>query len=216
MRYPFNRLIVGFLPNEKNKPVRLDTQGLISLKMIIHTAIKMLLLGALMSCTQPADSHLNIIKQQIVNDYNEMESAIRDSLEKQDNKNHLGNVIQAFIERRPAIRSKGGCTVAVLDPNMRFIAGRYLGTQDAEIKIIDTALKNYQYLKESFKGLEKGRMTQNILYYKNDKIYVVAKAVQQGQALLGYLFFAYNEERVNKDWKISDEQFMKIDFRRFT
>ena len=54
-------------------------------------------------------------------------------------------------------------------------------------------------------------MTQNILYYSNDKIYVVAGAVIQDQVLLGYLFLAYSEARFKKDWDISDEQFLKID-----
>ena len=83
---------------------------------------------------------------------------------------------------------------------------------DTEITIVDAALKKYQYLKESFEGLEKGRMAQNILYYKKDKIYVFAKAVKQEQAILGYLFFAYHEERFKKDWGISDEQFLDLDF----
>ena len=180
--------------------------------MIASIVIRIFVIGVLISCTQPADSHLHKLKQQILYDYNEMESAIRDPLQKPYDKGLLGNAMQAFFEKRSAAGSKGGCTVAVLDPNMRYIAGRHLGAQDNEIKTIDLALNNYQYLKESFKGLEKGRMTQNILYFKNNKIYVVARAVKQEQAILGYLFFAYDEERVNKDWKISDEQFLKIDF----
>jgi hypothetical protein len=187
-------------------------QGPNFLKSIAHTVVKIVIIGVLISCAQPADSHLNTLKQQIIQDYNEMESAIRDSLQNQNGKSLLGNVIQVFFERRSNAGSKGGCTVAVLDPNMRYIAGRHLGTQDNEIKTIELTLKNYQYLKESFEGLEKGRMTQNILYFNNNKIYVVAKAVKPEQALLGYLFFAYDEERFNKDWKISDEQFLKIDF----
>ena len=189
-----------------------DIQGLNILKMIASAVLNIFVIGMLISCTQPTDSHLNALKQQILNDYNEMESAIRDSLQNQNGKSLLGNVMQAFFERRAAAGLKGGCTVAVLDPNMRYIAGRHLGTRDNEIKTIDLTLKNYQYLKESFEGLEKGRMTQNILYFNNHKIYVVARAVSQEQKLLGYLFFAYDEERFNKDWKISDEQFLNIDF----
>ena len=194
--------------------MQLNTKGLCSLKLIIHIGINVLILGAIISCAQPENDQTIILKRQVISDYNEIESAVRDSFAKQHNKSHLGDVIQKFFEQRSAKKSKGGCTIAVLDPHMRFIAGRNLGTQDAEITTVDMALKNYRYLKEHFKGIEKGRMVQNILYYENNKIYVFAKAVKQGQALLGYLFIAYNEERFNKDWKINDEQFLSIDFRK--
>jgi hypothetical protein len=181
-------------------------------EMIIHTVIQILLLGVIISCSQTNDSQLAVLKLQIVKDFNEMESAIRDSLAAQDHKYPTGIAVQKFFEQRSAAGSKGGCTVAVLDPHWRYIAGGSFATQKTEIATVDTALKNFQYLKESFEGLEKGRMVQNILYYRNDKIYVVAKALKQGHLLFGYLFFAYHEDRFKKDWEISEEQFLNIDF----
>jgi hypothetical protein len=180
--------------------------------MIIYTFIKILFLGVLISCSQTDDSQLATLKHQLVKDFNAAESVIRDSLTVQDNKYTAGIAIQKFFEQRSSAGSKGGCTLAVLDPHWRYIAGGDFGVKKPETPATDTALKNFQYLKESFEGLEKGRMVQNILYYRNDKIYVLAKAVKQGHQVLGYLFLAYHEDRFKKDWQISDEQFLSIDF----
>lgn len=180
--------------------------------MTVRILIGIILVGTLMACSRAEDPQVAVIKNRLVNDFYEAESLVRDSLAGREDNHSPGEAMEKFFKRRAARGSEGGCTVALLGPDMRYLAGRYLGTQGTEIKIVDSALKDYKYLRESFEGLEKGEMAQSILFYRKDKLYVVAQAVKEGQTVLGYLFFAYHEQRFKKDWDISDDQFLSIDF----
>ena len=161
--------------------------------------------------TSLSDDAINF-KNQTLKDLLALEAVVRPGLSQNHTAQFIDNAIKAFFNTIIDRKKHGGCTVAVLDKDMQLITGRVLQESSSQGDGIDPALRDYNYLKSEFKGIELNQIVQTILYYRQNRIYVVSKSVNKDVEIVGFIFVAYHADGFEKQWGISAEEFMKIDF----
>jgi hypothetical protein len=150
-------------------------------------------------------------RKQVVGDLGRLSLLLAPALQNTDARTAADGSIAEFFQS-VSTTGRSGCIVAVLDPNMHYIAGRILNPDEPAGEVLDVELSEYEYLKSAFKGLERGQIVQNTLHYRQQKIYVIAAPVRNSVRTLGFVFIAFPSECFKTAWPMSEEEFKRIDF----
>jgi hypothetical protein len=165
------------------------------------------------ACTpeKPLSESARKFRAQVVDDLSRLTESLEPALQKPDVGAAADHSIAEFF-RTVSSAGHSGCIVAVLDTDMHYLAGRSLNPGEPGGVALDVELSNYEYLKSAFKGLEQGRIVHSTLHFRQEKIYVVAAPIRNSVRILGFVFLAFPADRFESMWRISGDEFHRLDF----
>jgi hypothetical protein len=184
------------------------------MKIRAHPALFILgLICLVLACSQekPFSQGARKFRTQVSADLTRLTELLKPALQGPDTREAADASIAEFFQT-VSTAGRSGCIVAVLDTEMHYIAGRSLDPGQPSGVSLEVELSNYEYLKSAFKGLEQGRIVQNTLHFRQQKIYVVSAPVLNSVRTLGFVFIAFPAERFESMWAISEEEFRRLDF----
>ncbi len=97
--------------------------------------------------------------------------------------------------------------IGVLDKNGVIVAGRYVGGIFKE-----EDFSKYQFVKKAFK---KKKIVQERLYFQDhSELLMICVPLIQQKKVIGAVLLGFNPMQVKKDYDLSTEQFLTLDFNK--
>ena len=165
-------------------------------------------------CTSdpPLSQSAKTFRQKTLEDFGRLTLKLSPILERDSQFGAAGDVIEDFL-RDQYVKGRHVLSLGVLDPSGEYRVG-YRLNDTAPGSIEKSGYKDMSFA--SFKGVDQvvssRKIVQMPLYFKEQNVLVVGAPLVKEDKLLGIMCLSFEKERFEKEWKISEQEFLKIDF----
>ncbi len=184
-------------------------------KKCFQALITLLSLSVLLSaCTsnEPLRSEVQAFREQMLSDFNRLQSRLIPALEKDEPVTAAGEAIEKFLkELKDNDRKIFG--IGLLDTKGEYLTG-FVVEDITTGKLIKDKYKdmNFHSFKVVGQIVNSRKIMQEQLFLQDARILAIGFPVVNKDELLGILCFTFKSHELGQKWSISEEEFLQIDF----
>ena len=153
-----------------------------------------------------------IFRQKTLEDFERLTLKLSTVLEKDSQFGAAGDVIEDYLLDQ-YVNGRYVLGLGVLDPSGDYRVG-YRLNDTAPGSIEKSGYEDMSFA--SFKGVDQvvssRQIVQMPLYFQEQKVLVVGAPLVREDRLLGIMCLSFDAEKFEKEWGISEQEFLKIDF----
>ena len=165
-------------------------------------------------CTSdpPLSQSAMTFRQKTLEDFECLTLKLSPILERDGEFEAAGEVIEEYLLDQHA-NGRHVLSLGILDSSGEYRVG-YRLNDTSPGSVEKSGYKDMSFA--SFKGVDQvvssRKIVQMPLYFKEQNVLVVGAPLVKEDKLLGIMCLSFEKERFEKEWKISEQEFLKIDF----
>ena len=165
-------------------------------------------------CTSdpPLSQSAMIFRQKTLEDFERLTLKLSSVMQRDSQFRAAGEVIEDYLLDQ-YVNGRHVLGLSVLDPSGDYRVG-YRLNDTAPGSIEKSGYEDMNFA--SFKGVDQVVSSRQIfqmpLYFQEQKVLVVGAPLVKEDRLLGIMCLSFDTEKFEKEWRISEQEFLKIDF----
>ncbi len=156
------------------------------------------------ACSNPPPSpEAQALKKEVLEEIKNLTSQLIDPLSTEQDWESLRPMLQSSYEIMQAKGKLLPLEIVVLD-----------GDGITRVRFPSEYIRHYNFSKyqPAQAAFTEKRNAQGALYFKGEKIFIIFAPLLQKDKVIGAVGFSFPEDQVRKQWNVSEEDFLKLDF----